>query len=126
MSATMRPGRGDRHETGTARSGPPPDRPSSPAPPPPPRWRNWLLIAGLVLAVVLFLVPAPRSGKVEQLSYSQLKSDIAAGQVASVAIGPRRRHHRQAQGRRPVRVHLSHHPAGSPVHPAAGPAQRPG
>jgi cell division protease FtsH len=88
MSATMRPGRGDRHETGTARSGPPPDRPSSPAPPPPPRWRNWLLIAGLVLAVVLFLVPAPRSGKVEQLSYSQLKSDIAAGQVASVAIGP--------------------------------------
>ena len=35
MSTTMRaPGLGDRHETGTARSGPPPDRPPSPAPPP--------------------------------------------------------------------------------------------
>ena len=64
--------------------GPPP----TPAPPPPPRWRGWLLIAGLILTVVLFLVPVPSSGKVEQLSYSQLKSDLAAGQVASVAIGP--------------------------------------
>jgi cell division protease FtsH len=76
-----------RHRTGTARSGPPPDRPPAPAPPPPPRWRNWLLIAGLVLTVVLFLVPVPGVGKVEQLSYSQLKSDIAAGQVRSVALG---------------------------------------
>ncbi|HEV3497773.1 MAG TPA: ATP-dependent metallopeptidase FtsH/Yme1/Tma family protein [Actinomycetes bacterium] len=32
--------------------------------------------------------PLPTSGQVEQLSYSQLRSDIAAGQVASVAIGP--------------------------------------
>ncbi|HEU4898868.1 MAG TPA: ATP-dependent metallopeptidase FtsH/Yme1/Tma family protein [Actinomycetota bacterium] len=64
--------------------GPPP----TPAPPPPPRWRGWLLIAGLILTVVLFLVPVPSSGKVEQLSYAQLKSDLAAGQVASVAIGP--------------------------------------
>jgi cell division protease FtsH len=41
-----------RHRTGTARSGPPPDRPPTPAPPSPPAWRNWLLIAGLVLTVV--------------------------------------------------------------------------
>jgi cell division protease FtsH len=80
MTTTMRAaGLGDRHETGTARSGPPPDRPPSPAPPPPPAWRNWLLIAGLILTVVLFVLPLPTSGKVEQLSYSQLKSDIAAG-----------------------------------------------
>jgi cell division protease FtsH len=88
MNTTMLAGRWSRHETGTARSGPPPDRPPTPAPPPPPRWRSWLLIAGLGLTVVLFLLPLPTSGKVEQLSYSQLKSDIAAGQVASVAIGP--------------------------------------
>jgi cell division protease FtsH len=77
-----------RHPSNTAKSGPPPDRPSSPAPPPPPRWRNWLLVVGLLVTVVLFLLPVPTSGKVEQLSYSQLKSDIAAGQVASVALGP--------------------------------------
>jgi cell division protease FtsH len=90
MITTMPAGRWTlRHLTGTAKSGPPPDRPPSPAPPPPPPpwWRNWLLIAGLVLTVVLFLVPLPTAGKVEQLSYSQLKSDIAAGQVKSVALG---------------------------------------
>jgi cell division protease FtsH len=38
--------------------------------------------------VVLFLLPVPSAGKVQQLSYSQLKGDIAAGQVASVALGP--------------------------------------
>jgi cell division protease FtsH len=89
MSTTMPAGRWRmRHLTGTARSGPPPDRPPSPAPPPPPAWRNWLLIVGLLLTVALFLLPVPTAGKVEQLSYSQLKSDIAAGQVQSVALGP--------------------------------------
>jgi cell division protease FtsH len=88
MITTMRAGRRDQHETGTARSGPPSDRPPSPAPPPPPRWRSWLLIVGLIVTVALFLVPLPTAGKVEQLSYSQLKSDIRAGQVTSVAIGP--------------------------------------
>ncbi len=76
------------HRSNRARSSPPPDRPPSPAPPPPPRWRNWLLIAGLVLTAALFLLPGSTSGKVQQLSYSQLKSDIRAGQVASVALGP--------------------------------------
>jgi cell division protease FtsH len=32
-------------------------------------------------------VPVPTGSKVQQLSYSQLKTDIAAGQVASVALG---------------------------------------
>jgi cell division protease FtsH len=40
-----------------------------------------------MLTVALFLLPIPTSGNVEQLGYSQLKSDIAAGQVASVALG---------------------------------------
>jgi cell division protease FtsH len=91
MMITMMPagGRALRHRTGTARSGPPPDRPPSPPPPPrPPAWRNWLLLAGLLVTVALFLLPVPTPGKVEQLSYSQLKSDIAAGEVKSVALGP--------------------------------------
>jgi cell division protease FtsH len=77
-----------RHPTGPARSSPPPDRPPSPAPPAPPRWRNWLLVAGLLLTVALFLLPVPSSSNVQQLSYTQLKNDIRAGQVASVALGP--------------------------------------
>jgi cell division protease FtsH len=89
MVTTMPAGwRVPRHLTGAARSGPPPDRPPPPAPPPPPAWRSWLLIAGLLVTVALFLLPVPTGGKVEQLSYSQLKSDIAAGQVRSVALGP--------------------------------------
>jgi cell division protease FtsH len=76
------------HPSGSARSGPPPDRPVAPAPPPPPRWRNWLLLIGLLLTGALSLLPIPTSSKAEQLGYSQLKSDIAAGQVASVALGP--------------------------------------
>jgi cell division protease FtsH len=76
------------HRTGPVRSGPPPDRPPTPALPPPPRWRNWLLPIGLLLTLALFLLPVPSAGKVQQLSYSQLKSDIRAGQVASVALGP--------------------------------------
>jgi cell division protease FtsH len=78
------------HQTGTAKSPAPPDRPPAPAPPPPPppKWRNWLLVAGLLLTVALFLLPVPTSGKTEQLNYTQLKSDLAAGKVASVALGP--------------------------------------
>jgi cell division protease FtsH len=75
------------HPSGSARSGPPPDRPVASAPPPPPRWRNWLLLIGLLLTGALFLLPIPTSSKAEQLGYSQLKSDIAAGQVSSAALG---------------------------------------
>jgi cell division protease FtsH len=76
-----------QHRTGSARSGPPPDRPPAPAPPPPPRWRHWLLVAGVLVTVALFFLPIPTTGKVTQLSYSQLKTDVAAGQVTSVALG---------------------------------------
>jgi cell division protease FtsH len=47
-----------------------------------------LLLVGAVLTLALFFLPIPTKGNVEQLSYSQLKSDISGGQVASVAIGP--------------------------------------
>src|SRR4051794_6911386 len=72
---------------GSARPGPPGRPPPAPPPPPPPRWRNWLLVAGLLLTAALFLLPIPTSGSTEQLSYSQLKTDVAAGQVTSVALG---------------------------------------
>jgi len=88
MTRRTTPRGNETHATGTARSGAPPDRPIPPAPPPPPRWRNWLLIAGLLLTATLFFVPFPSRGNVEQLTYTQLKSDIAAGEVASVALGP--------------------------------------
>jgi cell division protease FtsH len=84
---TMRAGRWSAaHRTGSARSGPPPDRMGPPAPPAPPRWRNWLLVTGLLLTLALFVLPVGPT--VQQVGYSQLKSDIAAGQVTSVAIGP--------------------------------------
>jgi cell division protease FtsH len=76
---------GALHLTGSARSGPPPDRTAPPAPPPPPTWRNWLLVAGLLVTLALFFLP---SHGVQQIGYSQLKSDIAAGKVSSTAIGP--------------------------------------
>ncbi|GAA0918259.1 hypothetical protein Vau01_018690 [Virgisporangium aurantiacum] len=41
-----------------------------------------------MLTGALFFLPTHAPGSVEQLSYSQLKTDIAAGQVASVALGP--------------------------------------
>lgn len=41
-----------------------------------------------MLSLALFLLPLSGSSNVQQLNYSQLKSDIGAGQVASVAIGP--------------------------------------
>ncbi|MCW6007188.1 ATP-dependent zinc metalloprotease FtsH [Micromonospora sp. CPCC 205371] len=78
---------GGPHRTGTATPPPRPDRPAAPAPPPPPRWRKWLPIAGILLTAALFLLPGRISGNAEQLSYSQLKSDISAGQVASVSLG---------------------------------------
>jgi cell division protease FtsH len=75
------------HRTGSAKSGPAPDRPVAPAPPPPPTWRRWLLVAGVLVTAALFVLPIPPTGKVTQLSYSQLKTDVAAGQVSSVALG---------------------------------------
>ena len=45
-----------------------------------------MLVAGLLVTLALFLVPVGPT--VQQVGYSQLKIDIAAGQVASVAIGP--------------------------------------
>ena len=80
---------GGVHQTGSARSGPPPNPPPAPAPPPPPRWRTWILLAGAIITLALFVLPIGSSGSsTQQLSYSQLKTDVTADKVRSVAIGP--------------------------------------
>jgi cell division protease FtsH len=85
---TLRAGRWNAvHRTGPARSGPPPDRPVAPAPPTPPKWRKWLLLAGLLVTLGLFLLPTPGQSAIK-LDYSQLKSDVTSGQVSSVSLGP--------------------------------------
>src|SRR5687768_6823016 len=86
MTTPRRGARTTAHPTGSARSGPPPNRPAPPAPPAQPAWRNWLLVAGLLVTLALFLLPGGRAH--QQVGYSQLKSDLAAGQVGAVAIGP--------------------------------------
>ena len=71
--------------TNPATSQRPPDRGTTPDPQTR-RWWTWLLV-GLALAAVLFLVPLPGTNNEEDLSYTQLKTDITAGKVASVALG---------------------------------------
>jgi cell division protease FtsH len=44
-------------------------------------------VAGVLVTLGLFLLPAP-GHSVDKLNYSQLKSDIAAGQVSSIDLGP--------------------------------------
>jgi cell division protease FtsH len=79
----------NRHLSNTAKSGPPPDRPSGKAPPPPPRWRSWLPFLGLLITLALLLIPG-RMGQSQavNLDYAPaLKDKIAADQVQSVEIG---------------------------------------
>jgi cell division protease FtsH len=66
--------------------GTPPGPP--PAQPPAPRWRNGLLLVGVLVTLGLFLLPFPGGSDAAQLSYSQVKSDVSANKVRSLAIGP--------------------------------------
>jgi cell division protease FtsH len=78
----------NRHRSSPAKSGPPPDRPKPPAPPPPPRWRAWLPAIGLTISILIFsfLSGGMRQNRPQELSYTDLKAKVAAGQVASVSI----------------------------------------
>jgi len=73
--------------TGPARSGSPKDRPHPPAPPPPPRWRNWLLVSGVLLTVLLLFRPVAQPST-QTLSYSDFLQDVKDGQVATAVIDP--------------------------------------
>jgi cell division protease FtsH len=74
------------HRSNTARPGGPRDRPTPPAPPPPPRWRNYLLLLGLLVTVLLFLRPVATGGGPTTYSYSGFKSLVQRNQVATATI----------------------------------------
>jgi cell division protease FtsH len=70
--------------TGSARSGPPKDRPR-PAPPPPPSWRNWLLPVGLLITTILLFRPVPQPS-VRTLTYSAFLNDVNGSKVSTAVI----------------------------------------
>jgi cell division protease FtsH len=70
--------------TGSARSGPPKDRPR-PAPPPPPSWRNWLLPIGLLITTFLLFRPVQQPA-VRTLTYSAFLNDVNGSQVSTAVI----------------------------------------
>ena len=73
--------------TGPARSGPPKERPRPSAPPPPPPWRNWLLLAGLLITLFLLFRPVSQPS-VTTLSYTDFRNRVNAGQVDTAVIDP--------------------------------------
>jgi cell division protease FtsH len=70
-----------------AKSDPSTERRRPMAPPPPPAWRNWLLILGLVVTVLILFWPQ-RAPSVSELSYSDFLSRVEAGEVATAVIDP--------------------------------------
>jgi cell division protease FtsH len=76
------------HRSSPAKSGAPRDKPPAPAPPPPPRWRAWLPAVGLLISILIFSLLSGGMGqnRPQELSYTDLKAKVAAGQVQSVSI----------------------------------------
>jgi hypothetical protein len=65
---------------------PPGDKPAPPSPPPPPPgWRHWLLPAGSIVALLLWIyLPAVHQTPPTSLSYSQFLADVSAHKVKTV------------------------------------------
>ena len=76
--------RGHLHLSGSARPGPPRDRPVPAAAPPPPKWRVLLLVFGLVAS--LALLTRPTASKPHSFTYSALRQAVMADQVATASI----------------------------------------
>ena len=70
-----------------AKSEPSGDRGRPAAPPPPPAWRNWLLVVGLVVSVLILFWPRG-ARSVSELSYTEFLSRVKAGEVATAVIDP--------------------------------------
>jgi cell division protease FtsH len=74
--------------TERAKSEPPSDRRRPTAgPPPPPGWRNWLLVLGLVVSMLILFWPQS-APSVSELSYSAFLSRVRADGVATAEIDP--------------------------------------
>jgi cell division protease FtsH len=84
--------------TERAKSEPPSDRrrPAA-APPPPPGWRNWLLVVGLVVSMLILFWPQ-RAPSVSDLSYSAFLSRVRGDEVATAVIDPSGAVHGRLQG----------------------------
>jgi cell division protease FtsH len=70
-----------------AKSDPSTDRRRPAAPPPPPAWRNWLLVVGLVVSVLILFWPQ-REPSVSELSYTEFLSRVKSGEIATAVIDP--------------------------------------
>jgi cell division protease FtsH len=70
-----------------AKSEPSGDRGRPAAPPPPPAWRNWLLVVGLIVSVLILFWPRG-TRSVSELSYTEFLSRVKAGEVATAVIDP--------------------------------------
>ena len=77
-----------RHLTETAKSGPGGDRPPAPAGPPPPSWHRWLLPAGILLTLLLFLIPQMTRTTTKNLTYSKFLSEVNSGVVRTASVNP--------------------------------------
>jgi cell division protease FtsH len=67
---------------------PPGDKPTpGKPPPPPPAWRHWLLPAGILVALFLWIyLPAVHTAGHTTLTYSQFLTDVGKGTVKTVTI----------------------------------------
>jgi cell division protease FtsH len=70
-----------------AKSDPSTDRRRPAAPPPPPAWRNWLLVVGLIVSVLILFWPQ-REPSVSELSYTEFLSRVKSGEIATAVIDP--------------------------------------
>jgi cell division protease FtsH len=72
--------------TEQAKPGPGRGRPRPPAPPPPPAWRNWLLVAGLIVSILILFWPSMGQPAALELSYSGFLSRVRNGDVKTALI----------------------------------------
>ena len=72
--------------TEQAKPGPDRERPRAPAPPPPPAWRNWLLVAGLLVSILILFLPSMGEPASTELSYSNFLSRVRNGDVNTAVI----------------------------------------
>jgi cell division protease FtsH len=72
--------------TEQAKPGPGRERPRPAAPPPPPAWRNWLLVAGLIVSILILFWPSMGQPAALELSYSGFLSRVRNGDVKTALI----------------------------------------
>jgi cell division protease FtsH len=75
-----------RHLSAPAKSPPPQDRRPAPAPPPPPRWRNWLLLAGVLITLLLLFLPNVKTTPTSNYTYSQFVTQVQDNKIKSATI----------------------------------------